>query len=566
MNRLEKNKAIATIHRILAMLGRTAPQSRVRKDGVRITNDSTRSIQIVQSIGATPSKRRYTWTVAAVMLALVMLLGACSPASQSAADAQQGKHVHFLYNFSTRSLDPHTDSSYVPLRAGITETLVRLDEDKLSVEPWLAKSWEGDDDEHWTIHLRDDITFQNGKPLTGAAVKASLERVLKENTGVQNALKIKTIEADGQTLHITTTEPFPEFVSELVNPNTSIIDVSETDIVNKPVGTGPFALSSFTPGSRLELKRYDGYWDGASPLDGVTFSFNEDANARSLALKSGQVDVVYRPEIESLASLDAQDGIRVDATSTFRVHQMTMNMQRPALQDVNVRKAVDALIDRKEIVDSILLGYGEPATGPFLPSLPFAPVYEQQTGGADVAKQYLQKAGYTLVNGTMQKDGQPLKLTLLTYSARADLPLIAQVFQSDAGRIGIAVEIRQIDTPEEYMAANRDWDLATYSNLTAPRGDAGYYLNATYHPKGALNFSGVHDDQLTAIIDKLNRTVESKQRSVLAKQAADYVHDNVINAFVLFPSTIVAYNENKVKNWVTTRSEYYMITNKLDVM
>lgn len=565
MNRLKKNKAIATIHRILAMLDRTA-QSLVGKDGVHITSGSTRSIQTVQSIGAIPSKRRYTWTVAAAMLALVMLLGACSPASQSSADAQQGKHVHFLYNFSTRSLDPHTDSSYVPLRAGITETLVRLDEDKLSVEPWLAKSWEGDDGEHWTIHLRDGITFQNGKPLTGAAVKASLERVLKENTGVQNALKIKTIEADGQTLHMTTTEPFPEFVSELVNPNTSIIDVSENDIVNKPVGTGPFALSSFTPGSRLELKRYDGYWDGAAPLDGVTFSFNEDANARSLALKSGQVDVVYRPEVESLASLDAQEGIRVDATSTFRVHQMTMNMQRPALQDVNVRKAVDALIDRKEIVDSILLGYGEPATGPFLPSLPFAPVYEQQTGGADVAKQYLQKAGYTLLNGTMQKGGQPLKLTLLTYSARADLPLIAQVFQSDAGRIGIGVEIRQIDTPEEYMASNRDWDLATYSNLTAPRGDAGYYLNATYHPKGALNFSGVHDDQLTAIIDKLNRTVEPKQRAVLAKQAADYVHDNVINAFVLFPSTIVAYNENKVKNWVTTRSEYYMITNKLDVM
>lgn len=565
MNRLKKNKAIATIHRILAMLDRTA-QSLVGKDGVHITNGSTRSIQTIQSIGAIPSKRRYTWTVAAAMLALVMLLGACSPASQSSADAQQGKHVHFLYNFSTRSLDPHTDSSYVPLRAGITETLVRLDEDKLSVEPWLAKSWEGDDGEHWTIHLRDDITFQNGKPLTGAAVKASLERVLKENTGVQNALKIKTIEADGQTLHMTTTEPFPEFVSELVNPNTSIIDVSENDIVNKPVGTGPFALSSFTPGSRLELKRYDGYWDGVAPLDGVTFSFNEDANARSLALKSGQVDVVYRPEVESLESLDAQDGIRVDATSTFRVHQMTMNMQRPALQDVNVRKAVDALIDRKEIVDSILLGYGEPATGPFLPSLPFAPVYEQHTGGADVAKQYLQKAGYTLLNGTMQKNGQPLKLTLLTYSARADLPLIAQVFQSDAGRIGIDVEIRQIDTPEEYMAANRDWDLATYSNLTAPRGDAGYYLNATYHPKGALNFSGVHDDQLTAIIDKLNRTVEPKQRAVLAKQAADYVHDNVINAFVLFPSTIVAYNENKVKNWVTTRSEYYMITNKLDVM
>lgn len=165
----------------------------------------------------------------------------------------------------------------------------------------------------------------------------------------------------------------------------------------------------------------------------------------------------------------------------------------------------------------------------------------------------------------MQKNGKPLQLVLLTYSARADLPLIAQVFQSDAKRIGIAVEIRQIDTPEDYMASNRDWDLATYSNLTAPRGDAGYYLNATYHPDGALNFSGAEQPELTAIIDKLNQTVGAEERAALAEQAASYVHEQMINSFILHPSTIVAYNSEKVKNWVTTRSEYYMITNELDV-
>ncbi|WP_458122557.1 nickel ABC transporter substrate-binding protein [Paenibacillus sp. Z6-24] len=499
-----------------------------------------------------------------VLLLCIAILGACSSPSSSAKE--QGKHVSFLYNFSTNSLDPHVDSSYVPIRAGITETLVRLDEDNLTVAPWLAESWEGKDGQNWKIKLRDDVTFQNGKPMTGEAVKASLERAITESIAVKNALKIKSIQADGNTLQISTNQPFPEFISELVNPNTSIIDVSEPDVVNKPVGTGPFLLSTFTPGSKLEVKRYDKYWDGASLLDGVTFSFNEDANARSLALRSGQVDIVYRPEVESLDTLDAEQGIKVESISTFRVHQLTMNMERPALQDVNVRRAMDALIDRQKIVDTILLGHGEAATGPFLPSLPFAPKYEPSPLGADAAVRYLQQAGYSLVNGQMQKDGKPLQLTLLTYSARADLPLIAQVFQSDAKKIGIQVEIRQIDTPEDYMAANRDWDLATYSNLTAPRGDAGYYLNATYHPDGALNFSGAEDPKLTAIIDQLNRTVEPDKRAVLAEQAADYVHENVINSFVLHPSTIVAYNEEKVKNWVTTRSEYYMITNKLDVM
>ncbi|AYA76103.1 ABC transporter substrate-binding protein [Bacillus sp. Y1] len=499
----------------------------------------------------------------AILLVGGIFLSACSNSTGSTENKEKDKHISFLYNFSTNSLDPHVDSSYVPLRAGITETLVRLDEENLTIAPWLAETWEGEDGQHWTIHLRQDVTFHNGKKMDAVAVKASLDRALQESVAIQNALKIDTIEAEGYTIKISLKEVFPEFVSELVNPNVSIIDVTEKDIVNKPIGTGPFALESFTAGSKLEVKRYDEYWDGASNLDSVTFAFNEDANARSLALKSGQVDIVYRPEVESLESLRAQEGIKVESTSTFRVHQMTMNMERKSLQDVNVRRAVDAMIDRQKIVDTILLGYGEPAVGPFLPSLPFAPSYEKSESATAV--KYLEDAGYSLVDGKMQKDGEPLTFTLLTYSARADLPLIAQVFQSDAKRIGIDVEIRQIDTPEEYMASNRDWDLATYSNLTAPRGDAGYYLNATYHPTGALNFSGAEEPELTAIIDQLNQTVSQEERAALAEQAADYVHNNVINSFVLHPSTIVAYDENKVKNWVTTRSEYYMITNELDV-
>lgn len=506
----------------------------------------------------------------AVLLSL-LLLTACSQASSDRQNAnaiageQKEKHIHFLYNFSTRSLDPHIDSSYVPLRAGIAETLVKLDEEQLKVVPWLAESWDGEDGVNWTIALRDGITFHSGRPMDGNAVKASLERALAESLAIRNALKIESIEAEGNTLRLRTTQPFPEFISELVNPNVSIIDVQETDYINKPSGTGPFKLVSFAPGSKLELERFDGYWDGPSKLDAVTFSFNEDANARTLALQSGQVDIVYRPEVESVDKLKKQDGIAVEAASTFRVHQITMNMERRSMQDIHVRRAVNALINRQEIVDTILLGYGEAAKGPFLPSLPFAPKLEPAPSGAEAAKAHLAEAGYELADGTMQKDGEPLSLVLLTYSSRADLPLIAQVFQSDAKQIGIQVEIRQIDTPEDYMSTHRDWDLATYSNLTAPRGDAGYYLNATYHPTGALNFSGAEEPELTAIIDGLNQTVDPDLRAELAEQAANYVHEHVINSFVLHPSTLVAYNSDKVKNWVSARSEYYMITNRLDV-
>ncbi|KRE48983.1 nickel ABC transporter substrate-binding protein [Paenibacillus sp. Soil522] len=499
-----------------------------------------------------------------VFILSVFILAACS-SEPTEKQVEGSKEVNLLFNFATSSLDPNVDTSYVSVRAGITETLVHLNDTDLTIEPWLAESWDSQDGQLWTIELRKDVTFQNGKPMDGAAVKASLERAMKDSLAIKNALRIVSIEANANTLTIKTEVPFPEFPSELVHPNTSIIDVTEADFVNKPIGTGPFAVSSFTPGTAVDLVRYDGYWNGAAKLESAKFSFNEDANARSLTLQSGTADIVFRPEVETLTNLEALPEVKVESTSTFRVHQMTMNLERKSLQDIHVRKAVDALINRQAIVDTILRGHAEVATGPFPSTFSFAPDYPEKETGMDAARAYLQDAGYTEVNGVMQKNGEPLTFKLLTYSARADLPLIAQVFQSDAGQLGIDVQIKQIEIPEEYMAANRDWDLTTYSNLTAPRGDAGYYLNATYHPKGALNFSGADDNHLTALIDELNATVGQEKRSVKAEQVALYVDEQVYNSFILHPNTLVAYKSDKVLNWVTSRSEYYMLTNELDV-
>ncbi|MBB3111379.1 peptide/nickel transport system substrate-binding protein [Paenibacillus phyllosphaerae] len=499
-----------------------------------------------------------------VMLCSVLWLAACS-SNVAERQPETKKSVNLLFNFATSSLDPNVDSSYVSLRAGITETLIHLNDESLTIEPWLAESWNSTDGQVWTIQLREGVTFHNGNPMDGAAVKASLQRAMQESVAIANALRIESIEADGNTLTIKTKAPFPEFPSELVHPNTSIIDVTETDYINRPIGTGPFTVSAFTPGTAVDLVRYDGYWNGPSKLETARFSFNEDANARTLALQSGAADIVFRPAVESLDSLKAVSGVTVDSTSTFRVHQITMNLERKPLQDIHVRKAIDALIDRQAIVDTILNGHAEAAAGPFPSSFSFAPDYPAKPSGLEAAKAYLQQAGYSEVNGVMQKNGEPLALTLLTYSSRADLPLIAQVLQSDAGKLGIGVTIEQIERPEEYMASNRDWDLATYSNLTAPRGDAGYYLNATFHPQGALNFSGVQDAALTMLIDKLNVAIGQQERSDIAEQVARYVDEQAYNSFVLHPNTLVAYQSEKIANWVTSRSEYYMLTNELDV-
>ncbi|TCI23012.1 ABC transporter substrate-binding protein [Exiguobacterium sp. SL-9] len=486
-----------------------------------------------------------------------LFLSACNDSSQS------NQHLHFVYNFSTQSLDPHRDTSYVPLRAGVTETLFKLNDETLSVDPWLAQSFEQVNETTWRIYIRENVSFHNGKLLDAQAVKQSLDRSIEENVGLRSALRIKSITPEASSLLIETTIPYPELVNELVHPNTSIIDVTADDAIDqKPVGTGPYQVTSFQPGSNIQLERHGAYWDGQPKLDTVTFTFNEDPGSRTMALRSGEADIVYRPEIEMIDTLE-QDGLVVDKAETFRVHQLTMNLEREHMQSLAMRRLIDSLINREQIVDGILNGYASPAVGPFLPSFPFAPAYpsDEEEDLADL----LEQDGYEQVDGLLTKDGNPVQLKLLTYSARPDLPLIAQLIQSDAKQVGITIDIQMIDTPEEYMASERDWDLATYSNLTAPRGDGGYYLNATFHPDGALNFSGVEDTALTQMIDRLNQTVDRDQRDQTTEEIAQYVDERVINSFLVHPSTNVALKDN-VRGWVTEKSEYYMITKDLEVL
>ncbi|MCY9277385.1 ABC transporter substrate-binding protein [Bacillus haynesii] len=497
-----------------------------------------------------------------IPIVFLFILTSCSAGGTDSAKGDE-KKLTFLFNIPSQTLDPNLDVNYTAVRAGISETLVKISAD-LSIEPWLAKDWESKDGQTWVFTLKDNLTFQNGKKADAKAVKASLERTIRESKAMKNALKIKEIKAAGQTLTITTKVPFPEFPSELVHPNTSIIDVSAANISQQPVGTGPFQVSSFEAGHKIELERYDDYWNGKPKLKHVTFSFNEDANARVMALQSKDADIIYRPSVEDIDQIQKDSSITVDSVPSLRVHQILYNTKKDHLADRHLRRAFDALLDRKEIAESILNGHAQPADGPFLADFPFSADTVQKPSGLQAAKAELKKAGYELENGKAVKDGKALSFTLLTYQSRPELPLIAQILESNAKELGISIKIQQVENIDEYLAKNDDWDLATYSSMTAPRGDAGYLLNTAYMPNGALNYSGIENQTLIKWIEEFNRTIDEEKRNRLAKKAAELIEKETLNSFIVTPENITAYRDS-VLNWETSKSEYYMLTKDLDV-
>lgn len=329
---------------------------------------------------------------------------------------------------------------------------------------------------------------------------------------MKNALNIKEMKANGHALTITLKEPMPKFPSELVHPNTAIIDVDVSNIAKKPIGTGPFHVLTFDQGNQVKLERYEHYWNGKVKLKNAIFAFNEDANARVAGLQSGTAGIIYRPPLESLSTLQENSSFKVSGVPSVRTHLLLYNQTNDALKDETVRKAIDTLLNRKEIVSSIMNNQAAAARGPFLPQFPFADNTASETKGIAYAKKYLEKAGYQL------KNGKPLSLSLVTYSSLPELPLIAQLIQSNAKELGINIKIHLVEDSDEYVMAKDDWDLALYSLITAPRGDASYYLSTNYLPGGGLNASRINDDTLTKMIEQLNSTVDDAKRDQLAKQ------------------------------------------------
>lgn len=491
-----------------------------------------------------------------------------TPGQQAGASSENTKKATLIYHFKSGSLDPHND--WIAVRAGVAETLVRLDE-KLEIKPWLAEKWENKDERTWVFTIRDGIAFHDGTKLDAAAAKASLERAASVSKPLAGALKIASMEANGQQLTIVTTEPYPALLSELVNPYSAIISVEAEGKMGKdafnaaPVGTGPFKVKQFTPNIEIKLERNDHYWDGKAKLNEVSFKFNEDGNVRALALQSKEADIATQLPAETVAAIQKDAELQVESVSGLRVHFLLYNQQNPLFQDVKVRKALDLLLDRDSIAKDIMLGHATPANGPFNSKLPFASSEEVQQLNIEAAGKLLEEAGYKAgADGKLAKDGMPLTMDLITYKGRPELPLIAQLLQSDAAKAGVTIRVKTIENVDTYLRENKDWDLATYSNLSAPRGDGGYFLNSALMPGGSLNAANISSEKLKEVIARLNATSKLEERIRLTQEAVSVIKEEVPHSFIVYPNLIVGVNK-RITDWKPGAEEYYIITKSMDV-
>jgi peptide/nickel transport system substrate-binding protein len=265
----------------------------------------------------------------------------------------------------------------------------------------VAESWEASDDAKvWTFKLRDGLTYHSGKSVTPEDVIASIDHHRGEDS--KSAAKpivdpIADMTADGSSVVFTLTEGNADFPFVLSDYHLPVMPSADGKIdPTSSDGCGAYVVKSYEPGVSAMLERNPDYWkEGRAHFDAVEMLSVHDAAARQNALVSGEVDVIDQVDLNTVHLLQRAPGIVVLATTGTQHYTFAMDTRAAPFDDNNVRLALKYAIDRQELVDKILNGFGEIGNDhPISRSNRFfAEDLEQHSYDPDKAKFYLKEAG-----------------------------------------------------------------------------------------------------------------------------------------------------------------------------
>jgi len=329
-----------------------------------------------------------------------------------------------------------TKDGFALVFVGVGETLMRINR-QLKPEPWLAESVTQVDPTTWRVKLRPQAKFHDGSPVTAEDVAASFRRSWETqptaNTFIPKDTQVQVV--DPLTLEFRTARPVGGFLNSLA---------AFQFVVHKPgTGgasmTGPYRPVRFETDNLLELEAFREHWGGPPPIARISIKLVPDANARALALQSGDVDMVFGlpPEIVKGLPPDIERAV----IPSTRVHLVLFNHTRPPFNDPRVREATALAVDRGALNRAVLDGLGAVVSNAFPPSAPFEIVPAQDTDVAR-ARQLLDEAGWRPgPDGGRVKDGKRLAFTLYSYPGRAELTPMAVVIQSQLKALGYDIQV-----------------------------------------------------------------------------------------------------------------------------
>lgn len=462
--------------------------------------------------------------------------------SAGTSSSSSGSVLNIGLDADPPTLDPMLSTALVDrqLMLNIYDTLTGLKSDG-SLGPDLAKKWDvSSDGLTYTFHLQTGVKFQDGTPFNADAVKFNLQRDMKSSSARRSSLTaIKSIDTpDEQTVVIHLSKPYSPMLYVLsgragmmVSP--TAVQKEGKNYPNQPVGTGPYKFVSRVKGSSLTLAANSSYFQGAPSIQKVVWHVFTDPNVELQNFKSGALQLIDKVPAAQLQAVKSNSNYVVSNTAGLGYQGFYLNTSTAPFNNVNLREAVDAAINRKAIVNVVFKGEASPGWGPFSPA---SPVYDKSVetppaaDGAKV-KQLLQAAG----------DPKGFSFTYQTSTGSVALQM-AQMIQSMLQQYGIQMKIQQLDFGT-LLSNNQNHNFQAsalgWSGRVDPDQDS-YVFWHTGAPDNGSNFSDSKADQL---LDNARTISDMSQRKQVYDQFVQEMHKQDPYIFLYFPNNVYAYDK-----------------------
>jgi len=405
----------------------------------------------------------------------------------------------------------------------ILETLTKINSDG-SVTPLLAESWEISPDlKTYTFKLKRGVKYQNGEPFNAAAVKFSFDRAGSEkstNKDKRTFANLSTQVVDDYTVVIINKEIDPDLPFVLGQATAVIVEPKSAEgNATKPVGTGPYKLDNWAKGSSITLSKWEGFRSPATAkINKVTFRFISDTAAQAAAMLSGDIDVFPRIGTRVVQQFKMNPQFQVILAGSRAKTILSINNRKKPLDDVRVRRAILAAIDRKAVIEGAADGFGVPIGSHYVPG---AAGYVDTTGinpfDVEKAKKLLAEAGV--------KTPLELKMTLPPppYARQGGEVIVAQL-----AKIGIVVKVQNVEWAQWLSGTygNKDYDLSIVSHVEP--FDLGNYAKADY-------YWGYQSKAFDTLFDKIKTTANATERNKLLGDAQKMLATDAANGFLYQP-------------------------------
>ena len=450
-----------------------------------------------------------------------------------------------------------SDSASSSICSMIFNGLVKYDKD-LNLTGDLAERWEIKEGGTVIVfHLRKDAVWHDGTPFTSRDVEFTYRCLIDPSVKTPYSgdfERVQSLEAiDEHTVKVTYKEPFAPALSSWgmpVVPRHKLQgqDLNTCSFQREPVGTGPYRFSKWATQEKIELVSFPGYFEGRPYLDRYITRVIPDESTMFLELKVQGLDSAGLTPLQ----YKRQTGTRVfqGSYSKFRLPSFTYvylgyNLLNEKFADARVRRALNLAVDKDELIAIVLLGMGEPSSGPFVPqSWASNPEVKPAAFAPEEARRLLREAGWldSDNDGWLDREGKIFEFTIATNQGNEERIKCAEIIQGRLKDIGIRVKIKVVEwsvfLSDFINARNFEAVLLGWSLPREPDNFDIWHSSKTR--PGEFNFVGYANPRVDELLLKARRTFDEKERAGYYHEIHRIIYDEQPYMFLFVPDSLSA--------------------------